>query len=259
MTVDHLLIAAAADQPVRYIKKNTIALWRSASGTNFNAAINPTSYLSTVRFHSALDYLRVASIVKSTDAGRSPVTLPARGEGTVINQSNTLFAHGLDYTPLMICDITVNGYSYSCNGSSMVLPGGASNDPRWIGFTSDATNIYMRAVGWMGAACTVHWRVHVLAEQFQETSEADDLLVFSPEEVIAPKIGKIDSDHRYVRKVDSGGDFRFVGKQTLKFDVQNTVIAVNFSDGVTDAAAAGVYNTPFPVGHYHTTKFECKV
>ena len=259
MTVDHFLATAADNQPVAGISKNTIAQWRGANGSDFAAAIDPLSNLANVRFHSGLDYLRVAKVVQSTDAGRAAVNLPSMGEGLVFNQQTLLFAHGMGYPPLMICDTTIGGYAYTCNGSSMVLSGGATHDPRWVGFTSDDTNIYMHAFGFMGAASTVHWRVHVLAEQFQVTSDLGDLLRFNPNELVAPKIGKIDPDHRFVRKVASGGQFRFAGVQTLKFDVQNGWTAINFSDGVTDAAAATVNVTPWPVGHYHANSVACEV
>lgn len=248
MTVDFFLASSKANSPVPGIKKNIVAMWRGNNSSDYTPAINPRGQLTKLRFHSELDYMRVAKVVTSRDAGRSPVTLAARGESYILAQNNTLFAHGMGFEPLMICDIEVNGYKYACNGSSMILPAGASHDPRWCGFTSDATNIYLNSRGWMGDSATIHWRVHVLDEQFQTESGFDDLLSFKPDELLAPKIGKIDSTHRFVRKSNAVDRFSFVGRQTMAFGIEGGRSTLQFSDGVTHTAAATVNVTPWPVG-----------
>lgn len=260
MTVNHLLVSAADDKPVAGIKKNTLALWRGTNGADFAAAKTPKTKLNSLRFHSDLDYLRVKKVVKSTDAGRAAVNVPARGEGTILNVNSTLFAHDMGFTPLFIADITISGYGYTCNGTSMILPGGGSPQPRWFGFMADDTNIYGRAVGWLGSACTVHWRVHVLDEEFQTTKGFGDLFSFDPSGATLPRLGKIDTDHRFVRNVASGEDFRFAGNQTLKFGEEGGWATINFSDGVTNVAAATVNTTPWPSGSGFTVESrKCKV
>lgn len=235
-----ILIAGADDKPVAGIRAGTVAVYEAgAEAKDHAAAIAPYDNLADVDFHTDFDYLRVASIVKSTHAGMSAVTLPATAWNASISQTDTLFAHGLGYKPLLSADITIGGHTQPAAGTINPLPGGstANVNKRFIYFVADATNVYMRTRGWAAPAMTVDWTVRVYAEQFQAVDPGEYLIDFDPAGIEIAQFGKIDSDHRFVYEVASGpGDFRLIGKRNAAHGRQSqaphgTVNKYGQSDG----------------------------
>lgn len=255
-----LVMTGADNEPVAGLTKGTIALVEVDDASDYTAAINPKSNLSSVRFHTDLDYLRIAKTVTSRDPGMAAVTIPSRATNQTLMQENQLFAHGMGFSPLLISEIEIDSYKQPCNGSALIMKlAGTANNPRWSSFTADDTYVYMYSLGWFGPAATIHWSVRVLDEQFQVTGAAPKMLHFDPASIEIPRLGKIDADHRFVRRVTSGsGDFRFIGKQTLKFDIQSSRTAINYSDGVTNKVVPTVDTTPYPSASYTVTGVECE-
>ncbi|MCW5727260.1 hypothetical protein [Parvibaculum sp.] len=242
------------DQPVAGIRAGTVAIWNAGSGdNNYDPAIAPLDHLGDVKFHSDFDYLKIAAIVTSRDSGKAAVSLPATAEGSVMDREDVLFAHGLGFTPLVIGEIEVSSYVQRCGGSVMPLPGGnaANRNYRFCGIISDGTNVLLRSRGWAGPAganapaMTVHWRVLVLAERFQIESSPDYMFRFAPGEADLAALGKVDANHRFLRKAVSTGEIRIAGKETIINDVQSGFPAILQSDGAVDAAISSVdNNTP---------------
>lgn len=214
MTAYDLFLASGADDvPVEGIRKGTIALWRGADATDFSAAIDPLNNLGDVRFHSDFDYLRGIGVVRSTDSGMSPVSIGATSLHGNTDASWTLFAHGLDFTPLIIASTTISGYTQHCCGDMRPLPGGSIANASWrvISITADETNIVMRARGGWAPAMTVHWEVLLLAEEPQVRSEAEVMFRWEPGELSGAELGKVGGGFRFVHEVAGTGDFTFVG------------------------------------------------
>lgn len=251
---------AAGDVPVAGIPGGTVALWRGLSKTDYGPAIDATANLSVVKFHSGLDYLRIAKVVKSTDAGMAPVSVPAQGEGVVLGQDNLLFAHGMGYQPLFFKQFSVDGYPQPGDGSPMLNKkiGAHKGEPRFFGMTADDTNIYLHSRGWFGPATVIHWTVWVLAEKFGVTYQPDILMNFKPDALEIPRLGKIDEDHLFVRKVDALPDFRFIGKPTFALEVSGSFSVIAYHDGVTSLSVSSVNNNWPPAG-FTTDSEDCDV
>lgn len=265
MTEIALLAAAQADKPVSGIAAGTVAIWDAGvDGTDFTPAIAPQSHLDKVKFHNALAYKKIARVVTSRDAGRAAVSLPAVATGAAnLVIDALLFEHGLDYTPLIIAEIEIGGYRQPVAGTAIPLPGGSTTppiSPRFISLTASSTGIYMHARGWFGPAMTVHWKVWVFAAEFQGDDISDDLIRFTPDGALMAALGPIDTNHRFIRKKDSGsGEIRVIGKQTIAMDVQNSAMVLNYSDGEKSAAVWESDSIPYPAAHYSVTGAECEI
>lgn len=235
-----------ANKPVAGIAANTTAIWNAgADGSDWEPAKNPTANLGKLWFHNALDYLRVARIVSSRDAGKAAVAIGATANNAPLNAEYVLFEHGLGYTPLISADIEVGGYVQPCAGSPVPIPGGAAGGGgyRWLGITSDATKVYMHARGFVCPAMTVHWKVRVYDETFQTVSDSATLFYASKNALEIDGIGKIRKDRRFVRKVPSGsGQFRALGRQTMKMVPTAGGPQLHFSDGVLNLYQFGFGN-----------------
>lgn len=259
MTTMRFIAACKANKPVTGIAAGTVAIFDAGDGSDWSGATDPMSNLDKVVFHSALDYMRIIKVVTSDDAGMSSVALAAMATGHVLDSETTLFAHGLDHIPLLSCDITVGGYQQPCEGTALVIPGGTPSSAGWrfVGFTADATNVYMHTFGWAAPAMTINWRVRVFDEVFQTTTPPEHMIFMEPGGLEIAQLGKVDTDHRFVRKVSGTGDFRVLGQQTIKLDKQPSVYpgvyynTLNFHDGSNGVAImqwmlyeAFVYGTP---------------
>ncbi|MEW6092213.1 MAG: hypothetical protein AB1647_14960 [Pseudomonadota bacterium] len=239
-----ILIAGADDKPVAGIRKGTLAVYEAgASGTDHTPAIAPHDHLGDVDFHTDFDYLRIASIVSSRDAGMAAVSLPETAWNASINRKDTLFAHGLGYKPLLSADIEINSYVQPAEGVINPLPGGstANVNKRFLYFTADETNVYLNARGWRAPAMTVHWKVRVLAERFQVVEPGDYLIDFSAAGIEIAQFGKISEEHRFIRQAAGAGAFRLIGRQSVLHGRQNQaphgeVNKYCQSDGATDWA-----------------------
>ncbi|MBX3488856.1 hypothetical protein [Parvibaculum sp.] len=240
-----ILIAGADDKPVAGVRAGTVAVYEAGSqGKDHGPAIAPYDNLADVDFHTDFDYLRVTSIVTSRDAGMSSISLPATAWNSSISRTDTLFAHGLGYKPLLSADIEIGSYVQPAAGTINPLPGGntANVNKRFIYFVADTTNVYMRTRGWVAPSMTVHWVVRVYAERFQTVEPGEYLIDFDPAGLEIAQFGKIDSEHRFVREVASGpGDFRLIGKRNVAHGRQSqaphgTVNKYGQSDGATDWA-----------------------
>jgi hypothetical protein len=242
------------DYPVTGIRAGTAAIWDAGSGDDdYDPAIAPLDHLADVKFHTDFDYLKIADIVTSRDSGKAAVSLPATSPGSVMDREDVLFAHGLAFTPLVIGEIEVSSYVQRCGGSVMPVPGGTASNRnyRFCGIISDATNVLLRSRGWAGPgntncpAMTVHWRVLVLNERFQVESDPDYLFRFAPGEADLAALGKVDANHRFIRKTPSTGEIRIAGKETISNDVQSSIPTILQSDGATDVAISSIdNNTP---------------
>lgn len=227
--------------------------------------VDPLNNLSKVKLHSAFAYPKVLRVVSSRDPGNSPVTIAARAEGTAVGiQDVVLCGHGRPTTPLFFAEFETGGYRQPAAGTVIPLSGGSTTQPvnqRFCTITSDATNFYMHVRGWTGAsAITVHWKIWICDEQFQADNTSGDLMNFTPYSATGAALGPIDIDHRYIRKVPSGGgELRIMGKPTISFDVQGVFPAVNYSDGATNAAMPGVFTTPYPTAHFAATGTEVEI
>lgn len=248
------LASAKDDKPVTGIAGGTVAIWDAGvDGTDYAPAIDPAAHLDQVVFHTALDYLRVVQVVASSDAGMTAVSLAATPRNAVLDQETKLFDHGLGYIPLLSPDITVSGYTQPCDGTAIPMPGGTPANAGWrfIGFTADATSVYMHCFGWIAAAMTIGWKVRLYDEVFQTPTDATSALRFKAGEAAFGAIGKVDTDHRFVRKVSSTGSFRVLGKQTIKLDQQGvpgvggSYCTANYHDGATGTA---VIQWDYPLG-----------
>lgn len=201
----------------------------------------PLANLGKVRFHTDLDYLRQEMIVTSRDPGQLPLEIAAIAPGGGFAGGVVLFEHGLGYAPLVCGSIEVDGYVQPGTGSVMPIPGGnpANMGYRWLDFTADASKVYLYVRSFMSPAMTVHWKVRLLGERWRERLYApDDLIRFDPSGADIIGFGKIDTDHRFLRRVTSGtGPFRVIGAQTMSISAPSgSVRQINFSDGQTHAA-----------------------
>ncbi|MFN4229853.1 hypothetical protein [Parvibaculum sp.] len=257
---DLIYCQAGEDQPVAGIPAGTAALWRGSSKTDFGPAIDPLGNLARVKFHSAFDYLRVAKVVKSTDPGMSPVTIPAQGENLLLEQNDLLFAHGMGFRPLFFKQFTVDGYKQPGDGSPMLnkYNAGRKGEPRFFGMTANATNVYLHSRGWFGPATTIHWTVWILNERFGVTDRPDTLFEFRPDGAVLPKLGKIDEDHLFVRKVTSSPEFRFIGRPTFALEESGGFTVIAYHDGQTKLSVSAVNNN-FPSSSFTTTSVDCDV
>lgn len=260
MSWDFFLASGTDDQPVAGIRKGTIALWRGAARTDFGPAIDPLNNLGDVRFHSDFDYLRAIGKVRSQDAGMSAVAIPATSLHGNMDTSQVLFAHGLDYTPLIIASTTIGGHTQHCCGSMRPLPGGSIANASWrvISITADDTNVVLRARGGWAPAMNVNWEVVLLAEAPQVRSEADVMFSWEPGEADGAQLGKVSGAYRFIHEITSGpGDFTFVGGREPY--VSNTT-EILCSDGREDwnlwMQAGNWDTTPGRTGTYHCTGAE---
>lgn len=257
---DMFIAAGADDWLAEGIRKGTIALWHGVHKTDFAAAIDPLNNLGDVRFHSDFDYLRGIGKVSSTGAGMSAVTIGATSLHGNMDTSWTLFAHGLDYTPLIIASTTIEGHTQHCCGSMRPLPGGNLAKAGWkvISITADATNIVMRVRGGWAPAMTVDWEVVLLAEAPQVRSEAEAMFAWEPGEADGAQLGKISGAYRFIREIVSGaGAFTFVGGREPHIA---TTTQIECSDGREDwnvwMQAGSWDTTPGRTGTYHCTGAE---
>lgn len=225
MTVHDFFLAAGADNvPVEGIRAGTIAVWRGASKTDFDPAIDPLNHIADLRFHSDFDYPRGVGVVKSTDPGRSAVTIGATGSDAVINRSDVLFAHGMSPPPLIIAMIEVGGYRQPLAGSMTPLPGGNINNTNWriCSIAVDDTNVMLRTRGGYAPAMTIHWEVLLLQEAFQVRSEGDFMIYLDPAEIDGAQVGKVSSEYRFLSEAEDPAFRVLGGKQTISgYDISD--------------------------------------
>lgn len=257
------LVTTQNDKPAAGIVP-CCAIFDPGDGTDYSPAIDPHSNLSKVKYHSAFEYLRVDRDVYSTDPGMSSVTVVS---ADLIDTTFTLFAHGLDYEPLIGGDIFVDG-EWQAAGGQVTLFVYSSGLGRWvstacwIGFSADETNVYMFVRGFGPPTRTVGWRIRIYAEAFDAISTADHAFYFAPGEAAFGALGKVDSEHRYVRQRPTGtGQFRFLGVPTLELDMQDTgygaMICINSSDGAHDGSYPTLTERPLPTPHLSVAGVEC--
>lgn len=220
------------------------AIWDAgAAGLDNSGLLDPRNNLGKIWLHSDLDYLRIVRTVKSTDPGMAPIAIPATPNNAPLNAEFPLFAHGLLATPLFNADIEIDAYRQPAAGSIMPVPGGIApasfnSNPtsgfRWLGFTSDATTIYLHARGFVAPAMTVHWTVRLYEETFQSVSGPATLLFLSPTSATLAALGKVGADRRFVRLASGAGQFRVLGQRTMQMIEQSNFPVVHMSDGVLD-------------------------
>jgi hypothetical protein len=118
-----------------------VAIWEGEGDLlPFNSPLN---YLSRVKFHSDLDYVKVIRTVDLT------LNLTAIAKGvSQRTQTYTLYAHGLSFTPWVRAHIAVSGQIVDFSGSIPIQTGatdGAVADNkdsvRWIALGMDATHV----------------------------------------------------------------------------------------------------------------------
>lgn len=262
-----LRIAATGtnDKPVTGMTAGTIAIWDPGTGgNNWNPAIDPINNLSSVKFHNALRYKRIAGVFKSSDPGKSPVSVPATPESDVLHQKTTLFAHGLGYRPKIIGQIGNGGYTQPCAGSAIPLNNGNPivypYSARFVYLTVDATNVYMIVSGWFSPSVTLDWTVWIFDEEFQAVESDNVLFRFSPVDANFAAIGPIDADHRFIRKAPSNpGELRILGKQSIMFGTSGSFSSINYSDGDVNGAIVAINGSPYPSGSFSVTGTEVEI
>ncbi|MDF1627041.1 MAG: hypothetical protein P1U84_12225 [Parvibaculaceae bacterium] len=231
-----------ANKPVAGISAGDIAIWNAGvDGTDYAPLRSPMAHLDKIAFHSDFDYLWVGpSPRKSTDPGMSPVTAPAVGINSVQSIEVALFNHGLGFVPFLSGDIIVDGYRQPCAGSMIPVPGGNAANAGWrfCTFTADATSVYLHVFGLISNAMTLHWEVRVYEEEFGVVTPPAVNFRFEAGAAALKSLGKIDSDHRYVRAAAGAGDFRVLGKQTIDLRQRSGVFGPDFhwSDGQVSGA-----------------------
>ncbi len=264
--VNRFLAAGKNDKPVAGIRAGTVAIWDAGpTGTDWSPAIDPLNHLSKVKFHSDFDYLRVLRVVTSRDVGRDPINLPELDIYANEADEFTLFAHGLGRVPLIIAEIENDGYRQPVAGSVFVMQlgfGGGDWRSRHIVFSADETNVYMLVRGARAPATTLHWKVFLLEEGFQTTTNPAHMLRFEPGAATIGALGKIDPSYLFARKAAGPtGDLRLLGRQSIVFDTQSNggpVVCLNYCDGLQSMCVPSVQNfTPTP--SYSFAGQECDV
>lgn len=263
------LYSGTADEPAEGVPADVVCIYDTdGDPDDYGPVIDPDGHIDRIVFHSDLEYLRVhrEGLVESTDPGMSAISMPA---ATLVDGTVTLFAHGLDYIPLIGGDIKIDGEWQPCGGQAMVFLWSAGlgqfvSVPTWIGFSADATNVYMFARGFDTAANSIDWRVRIYAEAFDDLGEAAYVFRIAPGAAEFGSLGKIDTDHRFVRQSpDDPGAFRFLGLPTLMLDVQNTgygdMICINTSTGALDGSYPTLTDRPLPTPHLTVEGVECEI
>ena len=124
------------------------AVWDGAGDTlPFD---NPTSYLSRVKFHSELNYLKVI------DEQTHTVNFVLRG-APGFTGSYTMFAHGRAGIPLVFASTTISGNTVAFTGSIPVQVDTVFRGrwARWVTVGADATNVYAYEYGNLPATYTL--------------------------------------------------------------------------------------------------------
>jgi hypothetical protein len=258
--VVRMLSARKADKPVAGIRAGTVAIWDAGpAGTDYAPAIDPLSHLSKVRFHSDFDYLRIKSVVRSTDPGRAPVSLAAINIYDYQLSWYPLFDHGLAHTPIIVAEISYGGYNQPIAGSAFIFKANWEWTGRYVGFAADATTVYMLVRGNRADAAVLNWKVFVLEDSFQSSTAASRLLRFEVGKASIGALGKIDPTYQFIRKAaGASGDLRILGRPSLVFDTQNGITCLNYCDGENETSLPMAANF-FPTANYHFDGIECDV
>lgn len=117
------------------VASGKVAIWDGE--TDELPFTSPLSYLSRVKYHSDLEYIKIVDVKTYT------LNLPAIANALDVVGSFTLGAHGRPGVPFIVPIITIDGIPVAFTGSVCAHSTGDFDYGRWLAFGADATNCFV--------------------------------------------------------------------------------------------------------------------